>query len=656
MSKMPFGFQILYLEYELKPHRDAVEWPSLCLPRCGPITVSYWIMIFYDLSLTTTWSNHGELLEFSKCQNGFHRDMMDGPSLYSLRYGLIASRQEGDPSDDVVDVVGPTNTDSLVKETVKPIEIEEDKANQAPSPFKNGEQHEQPLPTTPDEYMISDTAILSAFTTPKKDVSDDKKTPVSHSRKPSKIYRSPILTHFGSSSKEKKKLASKERTKYPFEGYDITKDSPNVEMKIFEEWINDGLYKQHMKKKDKDDHYKVNCSTLGFRQLDFVVSFPKFKNWFYLMYQQNKCWNDEDLATQDASARTDEVPDMEMSLINTIKGLSTRTGQPWHIVNKTIHLSQQLSDIFCIVKIDYSFIATDYSAVAMGYLTIPIDHSYVAIDDVTIDMSDIFYIIATDYSSATTGWLYAATDILPVATEYDEHGEEKYFKRDDVNANIPSTKELVKAFNIDCYPMRMQCDGAADLMGDFVVKSAMEKSFDTFRKILREQKLDAYFRDSCFRKYLDLPEDNNTHFQMKIVYELLKRRFIYENKDKMDESVQTLSDPKVIDRIIMELFGATTITRKIILEGGLIVVDGLSGDGSIGGGSGTVVGAIDAPLIVIKENHYEYDHTGYTDFASPSDCSICKCQDCRAKHDVVIHAINALTTIKELTSKRGLIP
>ncbi|KAM3357177.1 hypothetical protein P3S68_023891 [Capsicum galapagoense] len=117
-------------------------------------------------------------------------------------------------------------------------------------------------------------------------------------------------------------------------------------------------------------------------------------------------------------------------------------------------------------------------------------------------------------------------------------------------------------------------------------------------------------------------------------------------------SVQTLSDPKVIDKIKMELFRATTITRKIILEGGLVVVDG-----AVGGGSGAVVGANDASLIVFKANHYEYDHTGYTDFASPNECSACKCQDCRAKHDVVIIAINALiASVKKLTYKRGLIP
>ncbi|KAF3643731.1 hypothetical protein FXO37_21846 [Capsicum annuum] len=70
-----------------------------------------------------------------------------------------------------------------------------------------------------------------------------------------------------------------------------------------------------------------------------------------------------------------------------------------------------------------------------------------------------------------------------VAIEDNEHGEEKSFKRDDPNANSPSVEELVKTFSIDRYPVRMQCDGATDLTGDLVVKSAMEKSFDALRKI-----------------------------------------------------------------------------------------------------------------------------------------------------------------------------
>ncbi|PHT71195.1 Cysteine-rich receptor-like protein kinase 11 [Capsicum annuum] len=235
--------------------------------------------------------------------------------------------------------------------------------------------------------------------------------------------------------------------------------------------------------------------------------------------------------------------------------------------------------------------------------------------------------------------------------------------------------------------------------------------------------------DNCFGKYLDLLEDNNARFQMKMAYELLKCRFMYENKDKMDEacafeaipylrqqvnyqeevfcprilrwlsaktdknikfldlfnplkdavncafiacsdqsrvedvifltlwSMQTLSDPKVFARIKIKLFGATTIRRKIFLEGGLVVVDGLGGDGAVGGGSGTVVGDNNAPLTVFKINHYEYDNTDFTDFSSPSECSGCKCKDRKVKHDVVINVINALTAfVKKLTSKRGIIP
>ncbi|KAF3646083.1 hypothetical protein FXO37_20635 [Capsicum annuum] len=158
-----------------------------------------------------------------------------------------------------------------------------------------------------------------------------------------------------------------------------------------------------------------------------------------------------------------------------------------------------------------------------------------------------------DYSSIATGQLCVESDKIPGATdsavfmvptyyssiakgaEDNEHGEEESFKRDDPNANSPSIEELVKTFSIDRYPVRMQCDGATDLTGDLVVKSIMRKSFDTFRKILREQKLNSYVRERCFGKYLDLSKDNNARFQMKMVYDLIKRRFMYENKDKMDE-------------------------------------------------------------------------------------------------------------------------
>ncbi|KAG5586008.1 hypothetical protein H5410_046442 [Solanum commersonii] len=46
-------------------------------------------------------------------------------------------------------------------------------------------------------------------------------------------------------------------------------------------------------RRDKDDHYLVNYSKLGFKQLDFLVAFPKKKDWFYVMSQPNRCWTDE---------------------------------------------------------------------------------------------------------------------------------------------------------------------------------------------------------------------------------------------------------------------------------------------------------------------------------------------------------------------------
>ncbi|KAM3380729.1 hypothetical protein P3S68_006302 [Capsicum galapagoense] len=53
-----------------------------------------------------------------------------------------------------------------------------------------------------------------------------------------------------------------------------------------------------------------------------------------------------ELATQDASAKTDEVADMEMTLINTIKGFSPRAGHPWHLVDE-VFVSINCDGAFC---------------------------------------------------------------------------------------------------------------------------------------------------------------------------------------------------------------------------------------------------------------------------------------------------------------------
>ncbi|PHU21595.1 hypothetical protein BC332_06702 [Capsicum chinense] len=261
--------------------------------------------------------------------------------------------------------------------------------------------------------------------------------------------------------------------------------------------------------------------------------------------------------------------------------------------------------------------------------------------------------------------------------EDNEHGEEESFKRDDPNANSPSVEELVKAFSIDRYPVRMQCDGAIDLTGDLVVKSVIGKSFNAFRKILQEQKLDSYFRESCFEQYLGLLEDNNARFQMKMVYDLLKRRFMYENKDKMDEvwinycgmpvcfgweefAIVTglKCYPSSSSQVIPTLTQKKALRTPKKEKGKSSDRDDLV---SIVGPSFKNKNLIEALKVFETASHYDYDHNGCTDFspdfAASSECSSCKYQDCKAKHDGVINVINALTaSVKKMISKRGVIP
>ncbi|PHT38199.1 hypothetical protein CQW23_21772 [Capsicum baccatum] len=75
-------------------------------------------------------------------------------------------------------------------------------------------------------------------------------------------------------------------------------------------------------------------------------------------------------------------------------------------------------------------------------------------------------------------------------------------------------------------------------------------------------------------------------------------------------------NPKVIDGIKMKLFRATTITKKIILEGGFVVVDN-------GSGSGAAVGASD----------YDYDHTALTTLAFQMDAIV---EATTEEHNIIV--------------------
>ncbi|PHT51537.1 hypothetical protein CQW23_05999 [Capsicum baccatum] len=156
--------------------------------------------------------------------------------------------------------------------------------------------------------------------------------------------------------------------------------------------------------------------------------------------------------------------------------------------------------------------------------------------------------------------------------------------------------------------------------------------------------------------------DTITYLRQQVNYQeevscLRILRWLSSKTDKNGKFVDLFIPSKkaVVDEIKMELFGATTITRKIILKGRLVAVD----DGS---SSGAAVGDSDAPLIVFEIiSHYDYDHIGCTDFSpnfsTSSKYSACKCQDCRSKHDRVINAINAINaSIKKMSSKKGVIP
>ncbi|KAM3248808.1 hypothetical protein P3L10_010577 [Capsicum annuum] len=85
----------------------------------------------------------------------------------------------------------------------------------------------------------------------------------------------------------------KEKLKYTFDGYTINQDLPNELMIDYSQWIVVGLLKTHSIKKETENHYRVNASGLGYRQLNFIVVYPQSKNWFYLMSESKTCWNNE---------------------------------------------------------------------------------------------------------------------------------------------------------------------------------------------------------------------------------------------------------------------------------------------------------------------------------------------------------------------------
>ncbi|XP_055835099.1 uncharacterized protein LOC129903571 [Solanum dulcamara] len=214
------------------------------------------------------------------------------------------------------------------------------------------------------------TALPTTLLSKANVLSDYAKTPFRRSKIPSKILQSPYLSNFGSSEKGKENLSAVMHQTHPFEGFGICYHPPSELVTDYSQWIDKGLLKSHGNKNSKEDHYRSKCSTFGFEKMDFVVAFSKDKNWFYLMSQPNRCWNDEkkskmqlsnqyrytttncifkiyieyahtryyhlppNISTQEDMARATVTAHHERSVKNIIRGFSIPAGLPWHLVDE----------------------------------------------------------------------------------------------------------------------------------------------------------------------------------------------------------------------------------------------------------------------------------------------------------------------------------
>ncbi|TMW99617.1 hypothetical protein EJD97_002268 [Solanum chilense] len=86
-----------------------------------------------------------------------------------------------------------------------------------------------------------------------------------------------------------------------------------------------------------------------------------------------------------------------------------------------------------------------------------------------------------------------------------------------------TSDDAIKIINADTFLVHLQ----PNANGDSIIRSVLGKPFIKFRDILNKNNLEDFSRNSCFDHFLDLPIDTTPRFQMIIVYELLKRRFIF---------------------------------------------------------------------------------------------------------------------------------
>ncbi|KAF3649712.1 hypothetical protein FXO38_17526 [Capsicum annuum] len=118
-----------------------------------------------------------------------------------------------------------------------------------------------------------------------------------------------------------------------------------------------------------------------------------------------------------------------------------------------------------------------------------------------------------------------------------------------------SQYEEVKTISINRFQVAMPIDDRAEPTGDLVIKCQLGKPFDEFRKTMKNENIDGLFKKSCFGYFLELPEDHTAHFQMSIVYGLLKCKIKYVEDDKGSEE----------GKKGWMKFGSTTVPSQLVL-------------------------------------------------------------------------------------------
>ncbi|KAG5596091.1 hypothetical protein H5410_037323 [Solanum commersonii] len=377
------------------------------------------------------------------------------------------------------------------------------------------------------------------------------------------------------------------------------KDKENEKEKEQEKEKEKEKVKKKAKEKEKKKEKKVkvvNCDVK--QQYPFEGAFPKKKDWFYVLSQPNKCWTDEKSKQQSHSKyrytttnyffktyidNASAVPEYENKIVGTIKGFSIHvivlkekciktepTGQFLNLTEERTNLTHSMSDIDCGL-----FVAA-YAEFLSDRLQVPSD----GISFETLRMR--YALLLYNYEILKARSDYVNSNIMPHVkrkkrekekNEVDDDGEraeeveeeegknkevieeeegknkealrKKNKKKNEVEDDKGKNKEAdeeeevknkveddeIKIVNAHTFPVHLQPNAT----GDSIMRSTIGKTFDSFRIMLKQKGLEDFFRKHCFGHFLDLPEKNNAHFQMTMVYELLKRRFIFQNLEKKDE-------------------------------------------------------------------------------------------------------------------------